>query len=81
MDKKLTFFLRNDGRANGQTDGRSEAGVMMLRTVKYKKLYLFNKGRVFYRICTNNRPESPKLKRLFVKSLLGWPSIGSTLFY
>lgn len=28
MDKKLTFFLRNDGRANVQTDGRIEAGVM-----------------------------------------------------
>ena len=44
MDKKLTFFLRNDG----QTDGHSGAGGMILRTVKYKKLYLFREGRVFY---------------------------------
>lgn len=33
MDKKLTFFLRNDG----QTDGHSGAGGMILRTVKCKK--------------------------------------------
>lgn len=46
MDKKLTFFLRNGN--NGLTYGRIGAGVMILRTVKYKKLYLFREGRVFY---------------------------------